>query len=95
MTGLAPPRETARLVICPNAALALFGFAAVLFITPLGAAGALAFLLAGSALVLRRLRANLAAMLRDWWILLLPAWCIGSALWSTVIDSVPPAQSSV
>lgn len=72
----------ATVTFCPNAALAFGCLVALLYIFPLGGLGALAFLAAGMALVARRPIANLDANLRGWWILLLPAWCLVSTLWS-------------
>lgn len=68
--------------LCPNALLGFLCFAALLFIFPLGGIGALLFLAAGAVLILRRFRANMSAMLRAWWILLVPLWCLASTLWS-------------
>ncbi|WP_417809345.1 O-antigen ligase family protein [Thioclava sp.] len=63
--------------------LAFVAFLAVLFIFRLGSLGALLFLSAGLALLARRPHANLGAIWRDGWILLLPMWCVLSVLWST------------
>lgn len=79
---LAASRGGVTVTLCPNATLAFVCFTALLFIFPLGGIGALLFLAAGGALIVWRWRANLTAILRGWWILLLPAWCLASTLWS-------------
>jgi len=66
----------------PNALgafIALFGLA---FIPPLGSKGALLFLIAGMALGLSKPGENLAALRREWMIVLVALWCVMSFAWS-------------
>lgn len=59
--------------------MAVFGLA---FVTILGSKGALLFLLAGMALVVSRPGETLAAMRREWMIVLVALWCLMSFAWS-------------
>ena len=70
------------LTLGPDAALAWACLAMLLHIHLLGGVGALAFLVAGALLVARRLWSNMEMIARSWWILLLPAWCALSTVWS-------------
>lgn len=59
--------------------IAIFGLA---FIPVLGSLGALLFLMSGMALVLRRPGETLAALRREWAIVLMALWCLMSFVWS-------------
>lgn len=66
----------------PETTLAWICLVALLHINLLGGSGALLFLVAGVLLVVRRPRSSIDTLLRGWWILLLPAWCMASTVWS-------------
>ena len=74
--------QAALLTICPNAALAGIALGALLWIPVLGSAGAMGFLLAGGLLMARSPAATFSALWRHWYVLILPLYCLASALWS-------------
>ena len=59
--------------------VAIFGLA---FIPVLGSLGALLFLMGGMALVLSRPGETLAALRREWMVVLMALWCLMSFAWS-------------
>jgi|GEM_PF-1987035 len=75
-------RRAASIVICPNALLAAICLTALVFVSFLGRAGVIIFLLSGLLLILRRADASWRAIHAHGWLLLLPLWCVASALWS-------------
>ena len=59
--------------------VAVFGLA---FIIPLGSKGALLFLMGGMAMAALRPGETLAALRREWLLVLLALWCVMSFAWS-------------
>lgn len=78
-TRRAHPRTFSYSPNALGAFIALFGLA---FIPPLGSKGALLFLIAGMALVVSKPGENLAALRREWMIVLVALWCVMSFAWS-------------
>ncbi len=70
------------LVVAPDAVLSALALGALVFIPVLGKIGVLAFLAAGGLLALGRPTATLLVCIRYWPVLLLPLYCLGTALWS-------------
>lgn len=68
--------------VCPNAVLAFGAMAALLFVPILGGKAALAFLVFGLALVVRRPGAALAEARAQAPLWLLVGWCLASVAWS-------------
>ncbi|ODT57564.1 MAG: hypothetical protein ABS73_16195 [Paracoccus sp. SCN 68-21] len=66
----------------PNAIIGFMAIFALTFVTPLGSKGALLFLMAGMALVAFRPGEVLAALRREWLIVLVALWCVMSFAWS-------------
>lgn len=65
------------------AAMLIFGALAVLILNPIfGSLSALGFLACGLALIGLRPRASLNHLLTYWYVLILPAYCLASILWS-------------
>lgn len=66
----------------PLVLAAFFAVSGLAFITPLGSKGALLFLMAGMALAAFRPGDTLAALRREWLLVLLALWCVMSFAWS-------------
>ncbi len=80
--GAMAGRRIGTITVCPNTILAFGAFMSLLFVFRLGALGALLFLCTGALLLLRRPLANMTAIWRDGWIVLLPLWSGLTILWS-------------
>lgn len=66
----------------PDVSLAVLALCGLVFVPVLGTYGALAFLAAGCALLVRRAPILLTLCLKYWYLLALPAFCLLSAVWS-------------
>ncbi|MEO1139424.1 MAG: O-antigen ligase family protein [Pseudomonadota bacterium] len=66
----------------PDAILAASAMFGLVFVPVLGTLGALMFLISGCALLIRRWRMQLGLCIRFWPIILLPVFCMVSAIWS-------------
>ncbi|MEL6681964.1 MAG: O-antigen ligase family protein [Pseudomonadota bacterium] len=70
------------ITIEPDAILAFVALAGLVFVPVLKSLGALIFLAAGCALLVRRYQVQAGLCLRYWYIFALPAFCIVSVIWS-------------
>lgn len=89
LTHTAPPATlgTMRVIeISPNAVLAGFSLLGLVFVASLGSLGALLFLAAGAAFVLRRPGLIIPEIRHYWLLLVLPLYCAASVLWSAFPD---------
>lgn len=79
-----PARRPRRwtLSYSPTAIIAFVAVLALAFIVPLGSKGALLFLMAGMALVVSRPGETMAALWREWMLVLVALWCLMSFAWS-------------
>lgn len=84
MAARRPVRLSRRrtLSYSPNAIAAFMAIFGLTFITPLGSKGALLFLIGGMALMAIRPGEVLAALRREWLIMLVALWCVMSFAWS-------------
>lgn len=84
MAARRPARLSRRrtLSYSPNAIAAFMAIFGLTFITPLGSKGALLFLIGGMALMAIRPGEVLAALRREWLIMLVALWCVMSFAWS-------------
>jgi exopolysaccharide production protein ExoQ len=71
------------LTLCPNTLLTFAAFVGLFFVSWLGSLGALLFLAAGLSLFLLAPRETAGGLVDNWWMLLLPLWCILSFAWSS------------
>jgi len=76
------PRRRIRLRIGVAAALTFAALAALILDPLFGSLAALVFLLCGGLLLLTRPAQTLRSLLRFWYVLVLPAYCLLSTLWS-------------
>ncbi|MDX5414054.1 MAG: O-antigen ligase family protein [Rhodobacterales bacterium] len=74
--------HTRHITLCPNIMLGAENLTSLVFLSYLGRNGVLIFLLTGLLLLLRRINFTIRELLAYWWLLLLPLWCMVSALWS-------------
>lgn len=70
------------ITLSPNAILASFALAGLIFVAALGTLGALLFLAAGGVLLLRQPRLVAPEILRYWFLFLVPIFCLLSVFWS-------------
>lgn len=71
------------LTLCPNAILTWAALVGLFFVSWLGPLGVLLFLGAGLSLYLLAPRETVGGLADNWWMLLLPLWCILSFGWSS------------
>lgn len=74
--------HTRHIKLCPNIMLGAANLTSLVFVSYLGRNGVLIFLLTGLLLLIRRINFTFQELLAYWWLLLLPLWCMISALWS-------------
>ncbi|EBA11547.1 O-antigen ligase family protein [Roseobacter sp. CCS2] len=77
-----PRRDNGVITIEPDVVLAFLALCGLVFVPVLGSMGALMFLGAGCALLVRRLQMQVSLCLTYWYIIALPAFCLLSTVWS-------------
>lgn len=77
-----PRRRIDVITVEPDAILAFTALTGLIFVPVLGSMGALIFLGAGCALLVRRFQIQVSLCMRYWYIFALPAFCLTSFIWS-------------
>ncbi len=77
-----PGRGIDVITVEPDVILAVIALAGLVFVPVLGTLGALIFLGAGSALLVRRFQVQVSLCTTYWYIIALPVFCLLSSVWS-------------